>query len=188
MSTTFDCDPRDTNSGVFSLKLLVRDEDALRHPPAGNGAEERLECLSVDWAVERIALRLHEDKVESERVLLDAAVDAPITTSSEVLCRVVSRAAITHRDEHVEHQLLEERGRLLKNLREQSVFQVVFSAVTAASNRSVGVRVWSVSSTSSDFFFPDVCHASCQPFRLWRSFSVTPGCAARNRRPISVPL
>jgi hypothetical protein len=64
-------------------------------------------------------LCLNVDEVEPKLVFSNHAVNALIATLAQAADSALVRAAVPHRSQHVEHELLEERGRLLLHPVEQ---------------------------------------------------------------------
>lgn len=100
---------------------------------------ERLDGLTVDWTVRCVAFRLHEDLVQPELVLIDATVNALVIAPTQVLGGVGSCAAIAHRNEDVQHQLLKEGGRLVQDRLQKAAFEVDIEG----SDRSIQGFLWS---------------------------------------------
>ena len=102
-------DPLGVLSG-FLREPRSGDEDALRGALALEAAGERLEIRPTNCVIGRPPLGLDVDRVEPELVLVDHAVDAvvagPANVSRRILCL---RAAVAHRYQKVEDELLEER-------------------------------------------------------------------------------
>ncbi|MNR48754.1 hypothetical protein D3C85_1680330 [compost metagenome] len=68
-----------------------------------------------------VALGLQVDRVETEPVLLDDAVDTTIAAVAGGLGCVLLTAAIAHGDHQIDHQRLKEAGSLVQDLSQQIV-------------------------------------------------------------------
>src|SRR5439155_20990819 len=93
----------------FGRERRRRDHYTLARPEAFEAAHKRLNHRSSDRRLP--ALRLEIDQIETELVLADYAVYPFIPTLAERLASILPGTAITHGYEHIDDELLEERGR-----------------------------------------------------------------------------
>src|SRR3990172_3627183 len=88
------------------VETAGRDEDALGDALSGHRTDERLNRLSVNRAVHRVLLRLNENLVKPQRVLVDASVNAFVAAPAKVFGGIGTRTAVAHRNKNIEYQPL----------------------------------------------------------------------------------
>jgi hypothetical protein len=77
-------------------------------------AHERLDVRPANRMVGP-SLGLHVDHVQPEPVLVDHAVQALVAGAAKALGGVLTRAAVAHRQQHVQHDGLKEVRRLVED-------------------------------------------------------------------------
>ena len=87
------------------------DEDALVGLLQAQSAVKVADRAGADVVAFGVALGLHEDLVDAERVLVDDAIDAVITALPKRTAGLFRCAAVAHGQQQLDDQLLEERRR-----------------------------------------------------------------------------
>lgn len=89
---------------LLGLRCKFRgcDKNSLRRAQAYETAEERLNFRPANVVTACVSFRLHIDPIKSERILVDDTVNTAVAGLAKVSGSVVSRAAISHRDQKID--------------------------------------------------------------------------------------
>ncbi len=87
------------------------------------------------------AFRLKVNSIQTEAVLFDDAIDAPVRSLSYSLAGVTTRTTVAHRQQKVDHQLLEKCRRTLHYLGNQGLCKLLADSLV----RRLKLFLWGLS-------------------------------------------